>query len=437
MLMDTRALQRQVETILRETDLSELGKVKKNNTTVDILFLKWVFLQIIFETAFCRQSAGLQLLADELIIHLRENDSLLTEDADIATLIARCFALRAVNNYHFLEYLKRDERQLAERVLLNIGADYITNGDNIDNVLVCMYMAYCTEHGIKACFDKQIKRLSEDTSNISFEKYRQLPKKLYSRKIHGSYHFATPLFFIYWVNRFLKSADVKIKNKFNNVSRFISQCVENINQLDMQELVWLFMILPGNTLIKEKIMQDAPLMLEEKWQPPVFYFTPVWMQGRMAYSFFQEKRILWAALLNGLNRNDSSIPEFYPPASGPENKADSEFELRFLKYKILIHMNKRIEITMRNECMYPVLKDGDRLIVQQKPKYEINDIVVFKYYRNKIMAHKIMDIVYSEDDKQILITVAENGLMWGYPVFSDEVIGKVVSVNSKLWNERS
>ena len=60
----------------------------------------------------------------------------------------------------------------------------------------------------------------------------------------------------------------------------------------------------------------------------------------------------------------------------------------FLKKKLLC--DKKINIKVSGNSMFPALKDGDLIDIQKKEKYIIGDIIVFLYEDTELLVHRLV-----------------------------------------------
>ncbi len=77
--------------------------------------------------------------------------------------------------------------------------------------------------------------------------------------------------------------------------------------------------------------------------------------------------------------------------------------------------------------MYPNLKNGDFLVVNQNADYQINDIICFYNEENKRVVHRIVDI-----NDNVYITKGDFNKDYDKPLNANQIIGKVVYKSSIL-----
>ena len=365
------------------------------------------------------------------------NTQMFSKNVDLATTLARCFALRQLANFDdsILAIIKREEERLHQTVLPKIQCDYTTAQDSIDNVLVCMYMVYCAENKICNDFSIQFQRILEDISNIEFEKYRLLNNELFSRKIHGSYHFSNPLVLLYWAVRYLSVTGIQNREIISITTRYISQCKQNSNMLSIHKLVWLCLIVPSDDVLYHMLVSRINEIEFRPERTSGFYFVNIGIGETSWFGYTDDYRVLAAIVIRIMVLRITKHSCIFESYSVPKHNTEIDrFDAVFLQYKIICKNKAGARITMRNNCMSPVIKDGDIMTVISYSEYCVGDIIVFRYYRKKILAHRIMEIVHSDNQQSVYITTTESGQMWGYPVFGDEIIGKVILVNNELIN---
>ena len=77
--------------------------------------------------------------------------------------------------------------------------------------------------------------------------------------------------------------------------------------------------------------------------------------------------------------------------------------------------------------MYPTLKDGNFLIVNENADYEIDDIICYYNEENKRVVHRIVDI-----DENTYLTKGDHNELCDNPINKNQIIGKVVFKSTVL-----
>jgi len=89
------------------------------------------------------------------------------------------------------------------------------------------------------------------------------------------------------------------------------------------------------------------------------------------------------------------------------------------------------KITVKGQCMHPLIKDGDIVNVIQCDDYNINDIIVFKNCNNGLYIHRIFS-VFEKNGIQFFTTKADNNVnIDGDQLTKDDIFGKVNLINEK------
>ena len=68
---------------------------------------------------------------------------------------------------------------------------------------------------------------------------------------------------------------------------------------------------------------------------------------------------------------------------------NSNMMYNILKYKV--NLETPYKIILNGNSMYPVLKDGEFIIIQDQDNYTIGDVLVYKYRDEGILAHRLLE----------------------------------------------
>jgi signal peptidase I len=93
----------------------------------------------------------------------------------------------------------------------------------------------------------------------------------------------------------------------------------------------------------------------------------------------------------------------------------------------LLNYNQQVKLKVGGYSMFPLLRNGDEIIINKCPISELNigDVVVFKT-GNKWIAHRLHKKV-SENNKTFLITKGDSCTFKDSPVTEENFVGKVIS----------
>lgn len=275
---------------------------------------------------------------------------------------------------------------------------------------------------------KYIKELILDLANVNVWKYNLVTVAEYKRKIHNSYYFINPYFLLYWISLCQYEKSILEEGDGKILQRVVDDGYQNRKQLSS---ISLSLISMASGCRK---MTDPEVFLQEVYhhfkQKQDFEETDIYFN----YPQFGNK-ILGSRLLDGVicleNIRTAGCfgwKEFLKENKDPIKEKTSE-EIVYVKR---LDVNRRnIRMTMKKQCMAPVLEEGDEIEVSFDASIQIGDILVFRHYSGIMMAHRVLDIIYHENNKNVYITGADNGSLWEYPVFQKDVVGKVTAINRR------
>ena len=81
----------------------------------------------------------------------------------------------------------------------------------------------------------------------------------------------------------------------------------------------------------------------------------------------------------------------------------------------------RIQLSVSGDSMYPVLCDGDLIIVACQDEYSVGDVLVYKYKDQHLVVHRLLKAnkrLYCKGDNSFLLEHVNKG----------DVLGKVVGI---------
>jgi hypothetical protein len=85
---------------------------------------------------------------------------------------------------------------------------------------------------------------------------------------------------------------------------------------------------------------------------------------------------------------------------------------------------------VRDQCMTPVIFDGENVIVTSRRLYWPGDILVFRYSDTGLRIHRLIAYRFKGRSLQLL-TRGDRSKCFDAPVHLDQVIGKVKAVSSR------
>ena len=95
----------------------------------------------------------------------------------------------------------------------------------------------------------------------------------------------------------------------------------------------------------------------------------------------------------------------------------------------LIREGINLRIPVRGSSMFPLLSNGDTVIVSSPEGLKRGDIIIFKKSED-LICHRIVSIFCSEG-RMHYITKGDAMTVPDRPVMSDDVIGKVIAIERK------
>ena len=85
--------------------------------------------------------------------------------------------------------------------------------------------------------------------------------------------------------------------------------------------------------------------------------------------------------------------------------------------------------SISGNCMFPIIKDGDTLVIEYgNENLRVGDVVVFGS-PDEIYVHRVVRI-YHRDGKEIFLLKADQHLAFHQPVTRDQILGKVIEARN-------
>ena len=92
-----------------------------------------------------------------------------------------------------------------------------------------------------------------------------------------------------------------------------------------------------------------------------------------------------------------------------------------------IALGKEVFIPLKGFSMEPLFFDGDVLTVQKKDRYEVSEIIMFRYRQEGYLVHRIMEI---DEDNGVISCKGDNARR-RERIFSGQIVGKVIHADRK------
>jgi signal peptidase I len=97
-----------------------------------------------------------------------------------------------------------------------------------------------------------------------------------------------------------------------------------------------------------------------------------------------------------------------------------------IKHKILILKGKSktpIRLKVKGCSMFPVISEGDELLIKGNDSYEIGDILVFTYNADELVVHRLLkrkeDLYLCKGDNSFRLEMFK----------AERIVGKVININ--------
>ena len=290
--------------------------------------------------------------------------------------------------------------------------------DTIDKLLIYSFIDI-EPNQIKTIVQEAIMELS----NVRFWKYSLVGTPTYYRKIHNSFHYSTPYMLLYLLSK-LQTIHSLLPNYAEKVlEKVMLDAYDNLEQLSILDTGLLLSSTPEKYYhLVDKAMDVYIKKIDQQgFQAIPFYYDNLYFGNHFVGSSAYVVAVVLEALLTAGRFQ-------WHPFVVCENFAGQSKFVSQLEQIDTYNYPKRCRIKMREHCMAPVLEEGDEIEISYDfCNISIDDIVVFRHYDHRVMAHRVIDII-TKESKRALITAADNGGLWGYPVFKKDIIGKVVKI---------
>lgn len=99
------------------------------------------------------------------------------------------------------------------------------------------------------------------------------------------------------------------------------------------------------------------------------------------------------------------------------------YKNKFIKKALTLH--KSVTITIDGPCMWPLLKDGERIQVNKAEIYFEGDIILYEDGRENLVCHRI-----NYTDSEVVITSGDNNLVFDPPLHYKDIWGKLSVVSN-------
>ncbi|MDR2406513.1 MAG: S24/S26 family peptidase [Bacteroidales bacterium] len=273
----------------------------------------------------------------------------------------------------------------------------------------------------KKDINKSINDALIDLSNVRHFKYRIVDRPEYNRKIHNSFHYCSPYTLLYQLSRLQCQNSFLPKDAKIIIDNVIIDGYNNIDKLNLLDMSLLLASSPSDYNLNAesvfRLMTDN-FFVGKDMNP--YYYDNLFFGNRFVNSsMYTAVTILECYLLAG---------KFAWKPFLDESMIGNKLEVKQNITNFVDTYKSSKRLIMKKDCMAPILEDGDEFDVT----YDIDaikkdDIIVFRHYSGKIMAHRVIDIIHRYE-KRVYITAADNGGLWGYPVFKRDIIGIVNNI---------
>lgn len=276
--------------------------------------------------------------------------------------------------------------------------------------------------------------LARIAAKLDWDKYVKLKNHtLYMRKIHESYYFASPFLFLYWVIKASEKSPFLDEAAIRRIREFQLEAYHQLDELHSYEIALLLL----STLdTVDAIKQQAGLgelirRYQDKgsWDAEPVYFNSLLMEKIEGGFFARSRQFVEAVCLKSLTAMASRGDIRIHARSAPQEKTVNLKELALFS-KIQASADGVISLRMSRNCMEPVLCEGDVIQVDTRQLGVKGQIIAFRYHNGRILAHQVLEVL-EYDQESVWVTTALNGGLWGYPVFREDYIGRVMMVSKE------
>ncbi len=329
--------------------------------------------------------------------------------------------VQLLNNWSIVQNYVEDEVLIKSNIIKTLETYFINADNKMDTIdqLQCFAFLHLNDDVINKMIDNALLELS----NVRVWKYNLVQNPLYCRKIHNSFHYASPYVLLYYLSKIQAEMSLLPSYAESILNTIILDGYQNISHLNMVDLSFLLASTPE--IYQDLITQFYSFFIS-KIERENFSNIPYYYDNIKYGGFIGVKTHIAAVVLEALKTcgkfNWKPFIEKEILNKNPTNKINYLETIDIQNHSRICHMK------MKEHCMAPYLDEGDEIIVSYDFEYtSINDILVFKHYDGRAMAHRVIDII-TDKNKIAFITAADNGGLWGYPVFQRDIIGKVVNI---------
>lgn len=305
-----------------------------------------------------------------------------------------------------------------QEILQGFLLDNQNSMDTIDKLIVYPFLDM--EDGfIQTVLEEAVMELS----NVRYWKYSLVENPIYYRKIHNSFHYSTPYILLYCLSKLQAAHSLLPDYAEATLEKVIFDGYSNLDQLSVLDIGLLLASTPkkNNHLVTDAIDACINQIEQHDFQAIPFYYDNLFFETNFIGSATFTAAVVLEALLTAGNF------QWKPFVSSGHSCAQS-LSTNYLEIVGSCDSPRICRMKMKEHCMAPFLNEGDEIDVSYDfGDIAVDDIVVFRHYSNRVMAHRVIDVV-TNGKKRALITAADNGGLWGYPAFKRDIIGKVVKI---------
>lgn len=324
-------------------------------------------------------------------------------------------------NWSIIQDYVEDVVLIKSNITKTLETYFIDTDNKMDTIdqLQCFTFLHLNDGVI----NKMVNNALLELANVRFWKYKLVQNPLYCRKIHNSFHYASPYVLLYYLSKIQAKMSLLPSYAESILKTIILDGYQNINHLNILDFSFLLASTPE--IYQDLTMQNYALFLS-KIEQENFCNSPFYYDNIQYGGFIEAKTHIAAIVWEALKTSGKFI---WKPFIEKEilNK-NATNQNNYLETMDVHHYPRICRMKMKEHCMAPYLDEGDEIIVSYDFEYtSIDDILVFKHYDGRAMAHRVIDII-TDENKIAFITAADNGGLWGYPVFKRDIIGKVVNI---------
>lgn len=329
--------------------------------------------------------------------------------------------MQLLMNWSYIKPIMKERLQYSDLQSV-IREKFFDNDNRMDTIdkLSCFTFLNMDNFNVQTMLDGAWLELS----NIHCWKYLLVKKPMYCRKIHNSFHYSSPYFLVYLLSKlqFIKSIlMISMETLLENI---IIDGYNHFEQLNFLDQGLLLCATPKKYY--ELANKVIPFYIEQQ-ERQGFTNIPFYYDNLKFAKFIGSKTYTAAVYLEALTTAGKYTWSDFLKHEKPK-KENNCIDLNLKKKSGKISYVGKCRMIMKEHCMEPYLNEGDEIEISYDFQDSlIGDILVFRHFDGRILAHRIIDIII-EDEKKAIITAADNGGLWGYPVFKKDIIGKVVAI---------